>query len=124
MARRYGYTRRPCRQQANFLRCPPARHANSRNARNTSRRCLSWAVESIWAYCDYSHALINSFNNWISLDYDEELGRIALGSSYGRVTILDSLVLFLFMFFSWLADDHLDSSRFLEKHHTAPEPLC
>lgn len=32
---------------------------------------------------------INSFNNWTSLDYDEELGRIALGSSYGRVTILD-----------------------------------
>jgi hypothetical protein len=31
---------------------------------------------------------MNSFNNWTSLDYDEELGRIALGSSYGRVTIL------------------------------------
>ena len=31
----------------------------------------------------------NSFNNWTCLDYDEELGRIALGSSYGRVTILD-----------------------------------
>jgi hypothetical protein len=31
----------------------------------------------------------NSFNNWTSIDYNEELGRIALGSSYGRVTILD-----------------------------------
>jgi hypothetical protein len=31
----------------------------------------------------------NSFNNWTCLDYDEVLGRIALGSSYGRVTILD-----------------------------------
>jgi hypothetical protein len=31
----------------------------------------------------------NHLNNWTSLDYDEELGRIALGSSYGRVLILE-----------------------------------
>jgi len=31
----------------------------------------------------------NHFNNWTSLDYDEELGRIALGSSFGRVMILE-----------------------------------
>jgi hypothetical protein len=31
----------------------------------------------------------NHSNNWTSLDYDEELGRIALGSSFGRVLILE-----------------------------------
>jgi hypothetical protein len=31
----------------------------------------------------------NSFNNWTAVDYDEERGRIALGSSFGRVTILE-----------------------------------
>jgi glucose dehydrogenase len=30
----------------------------------------------------------NDCNNWTSLDYDEELGQIALGSSFGRVLIL------------------------------------
>ncbi|TFK37200.1 hypothetical protein BDQ12DRAFT_685499 [Crucibulum laeve] len=32
--------------------------------------------------------LDNDLNNWTSLDYDEELGRIALGSSFGKVMIL------------------------------------
>jgi hypothetical protein len=31
----------------------------------------------------------NHLNNWTSLDYDEELGRIALGSSFGRVLMLE-----------------------------------
>jgi len=31
----------------------------------------------------------NSFNNWTSMDYDEQCGRIALGSSYGGITILE-----------------------------------
>jgi hypothetical protein len=31
----------------------------------------------------------NHFNNWTSVDYDEERGKIALGSSYGKVTLLD-----------------------------------
>ncbi|RDB17683.1 hypothetical protein Hypma_001259 [Hypsizygus marmoreus] len=31
----------------------------------------------------------NSLNNWTSLDYDEDLGRIALSSSFGRVMILE-----------------------------------
>lgn len=31
----------------------------------------------------------NHLNNWTSLDYDEALGRIALGSSFGRVLILE-----------------------------------
>jgi len=31
----------------------------------------------------------NHLNNWTSLDYDEELGRIALCSSFGRVLILE-----------------------------------
>lgn len=30
----------------------------------------------------------NPLNNWTALDYNEVLGRIALGSSYGRITIL------------------------------------
>jgi len=31
----------------------------------------------------------NHLNNWTSLDYDEESGRIALSSSFGRVLILE-----------------------------------
>ena len=31
----------------------------------------------------------NHLNNWTSLDYDEEVGRIALSSSFGRVLILE-----------------------------------
>jgi hypothetical protein len=31
----------------------------------------------------------NSFNNWTSMDYDEQWGRIALGSGYGGITILE-----------------------------------
>jgi hypothetical protein len=31
----------------------------------------------------------NEFNNWTSVDYDEERGKIALGSSNGKVTLLD-----------------------------------
>jgi hypothetical protein len=31
----------------------------------------------------------NRLNNWTSLDYDEQLGKIALGSSFGRVMILE-----------------------------------
>lgn len=38
------------------------------------------SVQTLWR---------NSFNNWTSMDYDEVLGRIALGSSFGRVTILE-----------------------------------
>ncbi|KAF9018603.1 hypothetical protein BDZ89DRAFT_1073719 [Hymenopellis radicata] len=30
----------------------------------------------------------NSLNNWTALDYDEEHGRVALGSSFGKVTVL------------------------------------
>jgi len=32
---------------------------------------------------------INEFNDWTCLDYNEELGRIALGSRSGSVTILE-----------------------------------
>lgn len=31
----------------------------------------------------------NAMNNWTALDYDEEHGRIALGSSFGKVTVLE-----------------------------------
>lgn len=31
----------------------------------------------------------NERNNWSSVDYDEDVGRIVLGSSFGRITILD-----------------------------------
>ncbi len=31
----------------------------------------------------------NSLNNWTALDYDEEHGRVALGSSFGKVTVLE-----------------------------------
>ncbi|KAF5376655.1 hypothetical protein D9615_007816 [Tricholomella constricta] len=31
----------------------------------------------------------NSLNNWTALDYDEEMGRIALCSSFGRVLVLE-----------------------------------
>ncbi|KAF9459523.1 hypothetical protein BDZ94DRAFT_1284354 [Collybia nuda] len=31
----------------------------------------------------------NRLNNWTSLDYDETLGKIALGSSFGRVMVLE-----------------------------------
>ncbi|KAK0443438.1 uncharacterized protein EV420DRAFT_1724005 [Desarmillaria tabescens] len=30
----------------------------------------------------------NPLNNWTALDYDEELGRIALGSGFGKITIV------------------------------------
>ncbi len=30
----------------------------------------------------------NTLNNWIALNYDENLGRIALGSAFGKVTIV------------------------------------
>ncbi|KAF9447785.1 hypothetical protein P691DRAFT_801839 [Macrolepiota fuliginosa MF-IS2] len=31
----------------------------------------------------------NEQNNWSSMDYDEDVGRIALGSSFGQITIID-----------------------------------
>ncbi|SJL17337.1 uncharacterized protein ARMOST_20887 [Armillaria ostoyae] len=31
---------------------------------------------------------MNTLNNWTALDYDEDLGRIALGSAFGKVTIV------------------------------------
>ncbi|KAK0189346.1 hypothetical protein F5146DRAFT_981897 [Armillaria mellea] len=31
---------------------------------------------------------MNSLNNWTAFDYDEDLGRIALGSGFGKVTIV------------------------------------
>ncbi|GLB44384.1 hypothetical protein LshimejAT787_1700110 [Lyophyllum shimeji] len=31
----------------------------------------------------------NSLNNWMALDYDEEMGRVALCSSFGRVLVLE-----------------------------------
>ncbi len=31
---------------------------------------------------------MNTQNNWSAFDYDEDLGRIALGSSFGKVTIV------------------------------------
>ncbi|SJL10799.1 uncharacterized protein ARMOST_14193 [Armillaria ostoyae] len=34
------------------------------------------------------HEVPNTFDNWASLDYDEERGRIALGSVYGKIRIL------------------------------------
>ncbi|SJL10793.1 uncharacterized protein ARMOST_14187 [Armillaria ostoyae] len=31
---------------------------------------------------------MNSLNNWTAFDYDEDLGRIALGSGFGKITIV------------------------------------
>lgn len=41
----------------------------------------TFAVNSMAVYS-------NPLDNWTSIDYDEELGRIALSSSFGRITIL------------------------------------
>ncbi len=32
---------------------------------------------------------MNTLNNWTALDYDEDLGSIALGSGFGKITIVE-----------------------------------
>jgi len=53
------------------------REAHSTSQHNGSREIKSEII------------FFNEANNWTTFDYDEVRGRIALGSSFGRVTILD-----------------------------------